>query len=113
MLGLEESMNVVERFTEGDCHILALEIKRIDPSFMLAVTYPGEDHAFVVKEGRALDIEGPRDITEFLDNWHSDDFMYVNEIYFDSYGWVGEYFAGSCEIARKVAKELVEDFNNV
>lgn len=66
-----------ERFTEGDCHILAraIHVRTGWPihAFVDEAGYP-DWHAFVVMpDGRALDVQGACDMEEFCERWGQPD----------------------------------------
>jgi hypothetical protein len=60
----------VERYTNGDCAVLALELAKADPTWFIATT-AAEDHAFVVNADRteAIDVEGRRPLKDLLESW--------------------------------------------
>lgn len=65
-----------QRFTEGDCHLLARRIHRLTGWPIYCFDYGGKPslHAFVVMpDGRALDVEGPRTLLGMKRRWKGPD----------------------------------------
>lgn len=103
-------MNVdpLERFTEGDCHWLALAINQLDSSWRLA-TFDGDIHAFVVKGNHALDIEGRRTLRQLCKAWDVA-LESITEATVDELESWGEIFLESEKPARLHAKRLLKAY---
>ncbi len=108
-----------ERFTCGDCHILAKAIEDRTGWPLHAMQEKAEGnlptlHAFVIMpDGRALDVDGPSEVTDFLDRWRRQASsiltgyrqVTIEEIEED---WgTTEVFAGSRKRAAVVAERLL------
>jgi hypothetical protein len=61
----------VERFTEGDCHVLAKRLHRVAGLPLHTFIYGDEIdlHAFVMVGNKALDVMGLWDIQDFINEW--------------------------------------------
>jgi hypothetical protein len=63
--------NDISRFTEGDCLVLAKRLHRVGGlplhTFMYADQY--DLHAFVMHDGKPLDVMGLHDLDEFIADW--------------------------------------------
>lgn len=99
-----------ERFTEGDCHLLAGEIHRLT-GWPVCALHAGrriaDTHAFVLAPGRrAIDVRGVRDVRTLIREWRGEGavgYVRAPEIVVE---W-GQSFTGSKRRARVLAKKLV------
>ncbi len=113
-------LSLRERFTEGDCHILALAIHKATGWGFATFAYTcagGEFpdlHAFVVMpDGRCLDIDGVCTQSELLVRWECSGHIHVWDL--DTVtdedplcDWISEVrWLSSPEIATKVARRLL------
>lgn len=105
----------VERFTCGDCHLLAWEIRRRAGWPMLCFTAASRrgpyDHAFVLlPDGRALDILGVWSTDELAESWGWDPGQHAAFELKDVCGWWGEdeSYPGSSARARILAPCLID-----
>lgn len=104
-----------ERFTEGDCHVLARAIHEIT-GWPMATFASGKypvTHAFVaMPDGRYLDIEGVSTREELLAHWKEKEITHwdtVGALRAASSIWVDNpTWPASERIAQKIAKRLVE-----
>lgn len=106
MAGVRITSKDIERFTEGDCDILAHELERIT-GWPLYSLHQGRKafslHAFVLAPGRiAVDVRGARPVAAMVREWEGAH-GYMRG------GWeleAGEVFAGSRRRARQIAPHL-------
>lgn len=102
----------IDRYTNGDCAVLALEIARLDPTWFMATT-TNEDHAFVVNADKTevIDVKGRRPTQDLLNEWGSelgfvaDDFE-CGRSYLEDEGWWFHDGANPAQ-ARRLAQELL------
>lgn len=95
----------LERFTDGDCDILAHELHRIT-GWPLYCLHEGNRepalHAFVVAPGkRAVDVSGVHPVAKLVKEWGAAGYMRGD--------WgapYGETYAGSRRRAKKIAPHL-------
>ena len=105
----------LERFTCGDCHILARAISRVTgwPIHALTSRYgDGEPtlHAFVLAPGAvALDIEGARPVDKLIEKWAKWEVAGHVKTSWREIGreW-GRNYDNSSDRAAKIAPRLVE-----
>src|SRR5438552_3712194 len=65
---MEIDEETIDTFTNGDCWALAIEIARQDPSWKVATT-ECEDHCFVIRDNKAMDVHGCTSIPKLLLRW--------------------------------------------
>lgn len=102
-----------ERFTDGDCHVLAIELhKSSNGVLQIAVTIPTW-HAFAVHKetNMALDIDGYRHVDDLLIEWGLKEWMCVEEDFFSKNYWTKECYYGSEKIAKEIAPKLLKEYN--
>lgn len=96
----------IERFTEGDCHILAKVLHTLVewPTYTLHTgdKQPGM-HAFVYRRGTAIDVKGARPIDALMEDWE----YAVGIVKTTDIDWGGEIFRGSWRRARTIAPLLI------
>jgi hypothetical protein len=106
-------VDLITRFTEGDCHILAKTLDEISDEWHLAATM-GQDHAFVVDEYHeyALDIEGLQSLPELLDRWgYKEEEWQLQDwnTFINTKDWIEEgEFKNSYKIAKKIAPKILQ-----
>lgn len=107
----------VERFSYGDCHILALALHKLTGWKLGAFDAGGwpDTHAFVIDPtGRCWDVHGPSDQENFLKRWGT----YGVEGIIEGVEarefkcWGLSYGIGSYSRAGIVARRLLDTHNN-
>jgi hypothetical protein len=106
------SPDLVERFTEGDCALLAVAVCDLLPGSKIALD-ADEYHAFVrLPDGRYLDIEGARSHREIAAQWGGGRrARLVGRDWLERHGWEPdkEIFRGSKAMVRRVARRLIRE----
>lgn len=99
----------IERFTEGDCHILAKVLHALTglPIFTFHIDEEPSLHAFVMDEndGTVIDVKGARPVDEVFNEWQwadPDGVIPVPEL-----DWGAETRRGSWRRARTIAPLLI------
>lgn len=112
-----DSAGDVERFTEGDCHILARAIHRATGWTFCTFDWKGlpDEHAFVRRpDGMLVDVEGVFTEPDYLAKWSHDRIMEWND--FDAFTakhptWAGHWcsyglysYLRAWQLASKIEK---------
>jgi hypothetical protein len=123
---LEAPENDRERFTCGDCHVLAMAIHKKTgwPTYCFLGKWSmiPDVHAFVITpDGEALDIDGKRPVEALLDEWNQEEivpasFHHLRMFHarLDYYGnelprAVPRFGRESYRVAREAADRLLEE----
>ncbi len=105
------SPDLVARFTEGDCALLAVTVADMVPGARIAID-SSEYHCFVrLPDGRYLDIEGARSHREITAQWGKGRARLISRAWLEREGWEPdrEVFSGSRAMVKRVARRLIRE----
>lgn len=107
----------IDRFTYGDCHVLAQAFHRLTGWKLAAFECGGypDTHAFVIDpQGRCWDVHGPSTQSDLLAKWkkHGVEGI-IDDVQPSEFKlWGIEYGVGSYSRAGIVARRLLDAHNN-